>query len=76
MDPTQKYKQIYELTVDIPSTIIKAILYESKLYALDLNGNVGIHIGGSGKGFEKVMEHCTDIILTDSIFAEQFSVNE
>ena len=47
----EEYSLGDDLTVDIEDTIIKAILYQGNLYALDLSGNVSIQIGGSGEGF-------------------------
>ena len=55
-------------------TIIKLIQHQDHIYALDLEGNVGIHIGGTFN-FTQVMQNCTDIFLTDQLYARQFAVD-
>ena len=50
------------------------IQYGNLLYRLDIDGKVSIHIGGQ-KGFKQVMKQCTDIFVTDTVYAKQFSVN-
>ena len=56
--------------------IIKMIHFGDILYALDLNGNVGTQSIGSMKEFTWVLQHCTDIEVTDCVYAKQFYVDD
>ena len=73
-DRHNEYVQTLDRKIDNMQTIIKLIQHQDHIYALDLEGNVGIHIGGTFN-FTQVMQHCTDIFLTDQLYARQFSVD-
>ena len=62
--------------------IIKMIQYNENIYALDDNGNLGIHFGasiifrGSNTGFKVVEQLCIDITFTDALYFKQYSVDD
>ena len=63
--------------VENEHTIVKMIqTFEGKLYALDHNGNVGTQPARQKKEFTWVLQHCTDIYLTDCLYARQFYLDD
>ena len=49
------------------------IFHEGVLYALDLSGNVKIQ---KGEEFTLLLQHCTDIYMTDCLYARQFYIDD
>ena len=61
--------------MDLNHRSIKAIQYENAVYILDIAGNVGKYVGGGGLNTLPLWKNCTDIFVTDALYARQFSVD-
>ena len=42
---------------------------------MDIEGNIYKYVGGGSLDATKMWENCTDIFLTDALYARQFSVD-
>ena len=63
--------------MSLPVKYIKAIQsqHHNCLFLLDMDGNVYKYVGGGGLNAMKMWSDCTDIYLTDALYARQFSVD-
>ena len=61
--------------MDLNHRSIKAIQYQNAIYILDIKGNVGKYVGSTGCNTMQKFENCTDIFVTDALYARRFSVD-
>ena len=63
--------------MDLPFQYIKAIQsqHHNAVFILDIEGNVGKYVGDTGLNTMQKIENCTDIFVTDALYARQVSVD-